>query len=192
MYKQNLELISQNKTLLAEINNKTEYTKTLEQLFIFILDFFSKKGETGPSVQTFSNAKSADVLNSIIEKSKDLFKEREVTSNNNFNTKQNLPMLTAEESVKFPSIHASPSIFPRQDMDHSQFNFDLFDNSDMKMSRRGSGISTPKLLIEDYMNVTNSPATSYNESKFADDNKESTKLKQNEESKVKAEDEFFG
>jgi hypothetical protein len=170
LYKQNLELISQNKTLLAEINNKTEYTKTLEQLFMFILEFFTKKNEGGSTVPSFStNPKaSSDCLNTIIEKSKDLFtKDRDVSNSFANINKPNYPMLMPEESVKFSSIHASPTIFPKQDLDSCpQFNFDLFDNNEMRISRRNSNISgTPKLLIEDYMNITNSPATSYGEIK---------------------------
>lgn len=192
IYKQNLELISQNKSLLTEINNKTEYTKTLEQLFMFILEFFSKKNESinSNSLNSYANIKhsgfsginnlnnfnpsnnnlnigSKEYINNILEKSKDLFKDKECinTKGNNIISNNNpaYPMLGDNKSKNLiSSFQASPRIFPNNSNndDFQQYsNFDLFENTDVKLSRKNSNISsTPKILIDDYMNVSKSPS----------------------------------
>lgn len=75
LYRQNLELITQNKSLLNEVNNKSEYTKTLEHLFMFILEFFMKKNEPSTTANPFTTKTASDCFNHILDKSKELFKD---------------------------------------------------------------------------------------------------------------------
>lgn len=176
LFKQNLELISQNKTILAEINNKAEYTKTLEQLFMFILEVIMKKNDGTPAGNAFTSFKSnLEGFSSIFEKTKDLFNTETRDTNllsNIPNFKSNYPMLdcsktNVEDNSKFlPSLQASPrrgyqsiSNFDRPGTPNHLGSFDFFDN-DIKLSRKPSNAtSTPRLLIDDYINVTSSPKT---------------------------------
>lgn len=173
LYKQNLELIAHNKTLLSEINNKTDYTKTLEQLFVFILDFFMKKNENSDLHGAFP--KNQDYLN-IDNVKKLIFSSttnKEATQpaiHNNLSNKINYPMLANENQIN--SIPSSPYLFYGNNMSspkidsYNQFNtLDLFDNSEnhnkLLLSRRNSISSSPYLHNDDYMNVTNSPQTEF-------------------------------
>ena len=71
-------------------------------------------------------------------------------------------MLGDDKSIKMlNSFQASPRLFPSSNNNdyHQYSNLDLFDNNDIKLSRRNSNLSaTPKLLIDDYMNVSKSPS----------------------------------
>lgn len=105
-------MITQNKLLLNEVNNKSEYTKTLEHLFMFILEFFMKKNEsnnatTAASTTPFNSKNASDCFNHIIDKSKDLFKDiREnsittplATLTSNFsNNNKSYPMLDNKDA----------------------------------------------------------------------------------------------
>lgn len=172
LYRQNLELISQNKTLLSEISNKTEYTKTLEQLFMFILEFFMKKNENN------QHTRGQDYFNNINEKVKDLIfnqnlkdnKENEFLNNitqnpNKTSTNLAFPMI-ADSSKYHQSPHSSPNPFklnniPSPGIDNLHYsNFDLFESIDKNAFTRKNSISSNlKLSSNDYMNVTNSPQT---------------------------------
>jgi hypothetical protein len=138
LYRQNLDLIVQNKELLNEVNNKSEYTKTLEHLFMFILDFFMKKndnsgvsgaapggcgtshgltqatsnvGSVGGTINHFNTTNAAECFNHIIDKSKELFKE--LREGNPITT----PLATITSSlplntVKSGSINGFPMLEP--------------------------------------------------------------------------------
>lgn len=171
LYKQNLELITQNHNLLTEVNIKSEYTKTLEHVFAYILDLFVKKNSnennsnpTFPSA--FPNARTDNIF-TIIEKSKDIFKEKEVECNNfqsqkdlNFKNIGNFPMLDCSKSYqKQEDLNLNSSLIgsnliygysPKYSLNHFPNNvnlnlnynfssFDLFDEG--KISRKSSLIS---------------------------------------------------
>lgn len=178
LFKQNLELISQNKTILAEINNKAEYTKTLEQLFMFILEVIMKKNDGTPAGNAFTSFKSnLEGISTIFDKTKDMFNS-ESRDNNNLvssvpNFKSNYPMLegnkvNSDDSKFLSSVTASPrggfqliSSIDRPATPNHMSNFDFFEN-DIKPSRKTSTTSMPRLLIDDYVNVTSSPKTMSN------------------------------
>lgn len=177
IYRQNLELITQNKTLLNEINNKTEYTKTLEQLFVFILEFFMKKNDNDHNTNITRNTDfiNAEIVKKLFMNNKDQTFTNLVSSNNLNKTPH--PMLSDEHAKLRPSIPSSPNLFhnlnnlpsPGLDQMHNYSTFDLFDNNEkIVFSRRDSISSNPKLIHDDYMNVTKSPQTSNNDfSQFA-------------------------
>lgn len=103
---QNLELISQNKVLLNEMTNKHEYTKTLEKLFMYILEYFLKKpnGDVNSFNQSgiIKKENPTDCFNNIFDRAKDAFPDRKETSAsigllNGLSNKPNYLMLAAKD-----------------------------------------------------------------------------------------------
>ena len=179
IFRQNLELIAQNKTLLREIYNKTEYTKTLEHFFIFILEIFKKKNDSTAYQNNFSS-KTQDYFNNMNEKVKELILkdkiEQSMTNINNSNVSlsNNFPMIAGENMKLYQniaSLNSSPKNFyinhlpsPTLEPNYHFSNFDLFENNENNTSRKNSEFSMSKLLKDDYMDVTKSPQTSNNDS----------------------------
>ncbi len=139
IYRQNLELITQNKTLLNEINNKTEYTKTLEQLFVFILEFFMKKNDSDHNVNRNTDFINAEIVKKIFMNNKDQTLPNLMSSNNLNKTTTSHPMLSDEHAKLRPSIPSSPNMFhynmnnlpsPGHEQSYNYSPFDLFDNNE--------------------------------------------------------------
>ena len=106
------------------MNNKSEYTKTLEHLFMFILEFFMKKSDGGSVPPNPFNTKNAsDYFNHIIDKSKELFNERDnqpIQAYNNFtsfNTLNNIPGGASKTSI--------PNIMDRLKFEEYSNNYNL-------------------------------------------------------------------
>lgn len=153
--------------MLTEISNRSEYTKSLEQIFMFILEVFMKKNDGN----CFGSTSPANLLNSLknsFEGMTSSFESatKDVSVDLNVNQlKQNqFPMLDYKlkqikqyEKTALGSVSASPSFFTnaiyQEDFDHRGGNFEFFDNIN-KSPILNSGNNTPRLQIEDYLNVS--------------------------------------
>lgn len=75
-----------------------------------------------------------------------------------------LKQIKQQDNSVLGSVPASPSFFSNTiyhgGFDHQSGNFEFFDNMS-KSPVRNSGSNTPRLLIEDYLNTSNSPAAIY-------------------------------
>lgn len=162
------ELISQNTSLISDINKKSEYTKTIEYVFITILELFNKKN-AGESqfCQYSSNPKniSSDFINLIeLEKGKETFIERRDPHFKEINMDASaktplLPMLdyyksikSEQESIKVPSVNESPrSAFKlNQCGDDNIFSYiDFLDDRDRSRSNSISSFDLTKQLAKD-------------------------------------------
>lgn len=143
---------------------------------MFILEVIMKKNDGTPASNAFTSFKSnLDGFTSILEKN-NLFNSdtRDINKMSSApNLKLNYPMLDCsqanlEDSRFLSSVNASPRAgfqfnlnYERQDTKSHMNSFDFFDN-EIKPSRKPSTTSMPKLLIEDYINVTDSPKTASN------------------------------
>lgn len=161
LFKKNCRLINENNSILNEVNNKTEYSKSLEQLFYSIIDLLiSKKSESslGGTSSFSTNAFNFYGLfnkdNGFLDKlTKENMKKDFTCYNDTFNY-GGLRQI-GEETVKFnqsvtgsptPFFQAESRILPETD---SQLN-DIFEN-DIKLSVNNSICVTPNIEAQDYV-----------------------------------------
>lgn len=158
LMKKNNQLINENKSILNEINNKSEYSKSLENLFYSILDLLITKNSDS-SLGGLSNSNGFNLFglfskeNEFLDKlSKENMRKDHACYHEplNFNGLKQI----GEETVKFnQSVTGSPSPFYAADSrilpdTDSQLN-DIFEN-DIKLSVNDSICVTPNIEATDY------------------------------------------